>query len=220
MENDCPCDEKQKHSGERDKSKSQIRIDDWPPRLDIVIGSWWDAQDSFYEVAFDWGSTSTCSVKTTRPYGRRVHTRHLIHQRSNRAPEGTIVWGNSFALQTPLQSPDALCWKSLTGGKDFIWMRHKRGDADDEASQTVVAEQTFGDVRKEEIRPKSMEKTSGWIWRAVEKKETSDQEDGSKAAGKKAVAPRQQSKSTEETISAPRRIWKKAKGGQWRMIEK
>jgi len=205
----------QKLQGKREMSKRQKPSDDKFPGLDVVLGSWWDAQHSFYEVAFDVGSSSSCSVKTTRPDGRRVHTRDLIHQRPTKArrkllaPVGTIIWSNNFALQTPLRSSNTLCWKSLSGGKSFVWTRDRQQDADDEeVSPSAVTKRNHRGLLAEGKWLKSKElRTSGRVWRAVEKKEAPIEDE--------------ESNRTDQNVAASRqRFWKIAKGGQWRMIEK
>jgi len=94
------------------------------PNLDVLIGCWWDEKDSFYEVTFDEGTTSSCHVKTTRPGGAVRETAALIRVGQVRGKSaGRIIWGSAFVLEMPVECPDLLQWKSVRGGRDFSWIR-------------------------------------------------------------------------------------------------
>lgn len=98
------------------------------PSLDVVVGSWWDSKDSFYEVTFDEDTTASCNVKTTRPGGAVRETKGLIRVGQVRGKSaGRIIWGSAFVLEIPIKDSDQLEWRSIRGGRDFTWIRHKDG---------------------------------------------------------------------------------------------
>ena len=36
---------------------------------------------------------------------------------------GRVIWGSAFILETPIKNPNRLQWRSIRGGKDFMWTR-------------------------------------------------------------------------------------------------
>jgi len=94
------------------------------PGLDVVLGCWWDAKNSLYEVTFDEDTTASCHVKTTRPGGVIRETSALIRVGQTRGKSaGRIIWGSAFVLELPVVNPDLLEWRSIRGGRDFSWTR-------------------------------------------------------------------------------------------------
>lgn len=199
-------------SSVRGKQTLESTPGDEHPSLDLVIGAWWDSRDSYYEVNYDRGSTSSCSVVTTRPDGGKITTCNLIHQRpfkfrGKKIQPGTILWSNAYTLMTPLESADTLCWKSLIGGKDFTWTRDTEKDTDRSKVQRQAVKQGRRGAVTEETRHTSSRQrpgSTGRVWRAVEKK----------------AEKKEDSKSAAPIVEEWPCLWKRAKGGQWRMIRK
>jgi len=93
-------------------------------RLDCLLGCWFDAKDSFYEVTFDAGTTTSCHVKTTRPGGAVRDTDGLIRIAPVKGKnQSRIIWGSAFVLELPTVEPNYVQWTSIRGGKDFTWTR-------------------------------------------------------------------------------------------------
>lgn len=198
--------------------------------LNAVLGSWWDAKLSFYEVCFDKESNSSCHVKTTRPIGGVRETRGLIRMGQARGKTlGRVIWGSAFILETPIKNPNRLQWRSIRGGKDFMWTR----ETEDEEDTEGVAEESWhiaspveadtGSVAQApelELQPpitneectsfseqrgkRSIQKR---VWRAVDSKPLV------------AAKPDGSSKTPSEIAAAPRRRTK-ARNGEWRVLDK
>jgi hypothetical protein len=132
-------------------------VDLTKPTLEVVLGFWWDTVGSYYEVAFNKGCSSSCSVKTFLPGGVVRSTKGLIRiaRPRSRFPSGSIVWGEAFVLDTPIRSADELKWiKSRTGkphrgkGKDFLWTRHEEegncSESEPEQGQECIRRDNVG----------------------------------------------------------------------------
>jgi hypothetical protein len=184
-------------------NKRLVSADNHKPGLEAVLGYWWDAQGSYYEVSLDGNSSSSCSVKTTRPGGAVRATKELIRlfRRQSRFGSDSIVWGSAFVLETPLKDADQLRWRSHKnrGAKPFVWFRDQP-----EATASSVREPAQGPkVQKPE---KSSKKSGKAVWREVE-------------AAKTKVDTLESSKTPKEVRSSTVRNVQ-ARSGIWRVIRK
>lgn len=198
--------------------------------LNAVLGSWWDAKLSFYEVCFDKESNSSCYVKTTRPAGVVRETNGLIRMGQVRGKTlGRVIWGSAFILETPIKNPNRLQWRSIRGGKDFMWTRELEDEEDAEggaeeswqiASPVEADQGSESQAPEPEMQPpitneectsfsehwgkRSIQKR---VWRAVD--------------GKPLVAakPGESSKTPSEVAAAPCRRTK-GRNGAWRVLDK
>lgn len=212
------------------ESASCAPADENSMALNAVLGSWWDAKLSFYEVSFDKESNSSCHVKTTRPVGGVRETRGLIRMGQARGKTlGRVIWGSAFILETPIKNPNRLQWRSIRGGKDFMWTRETEDEEDTEggaeeswhiASPVEAVTGSVAQAPKPELQPpitneectsfsEQREKRSiqKRVWRAVD--------------GKPLVVakPDESSKTPSEIAAAPRRRTK-ARNGEWRELDK
>jgi len=197
------------------------------PSLELVVGCWWDAKESYYEVTFDEGTTASCHVKTTRPGGVVRETKALIRAGQVRGKQvGRILWGSAFILELPVTKTDQLEWRSIRGGKDFSWMRQVEKEqphelATEPSPETVSAELHAQLGSQEQAEPKPAERAAASsrekadaegkrrVWRAVHDKQ----------APRSTAQSKGTSKTPSEVASAPRRHVQ-ARSGEWRVIDK
>jgi hypothetical protein len=194
-------------------SKQQNEMPSSQPCLDVVVGCWLDAKNSFYEVIFDEDSTASCHVKTTRPGGAVRETKGLIRIGQARGKQvGRIIWGSAFVLEMPIEDPDQLQWKSIRGGRDFSWTRAVETEEPSHSSTSAnlepVAESEAPqpELQQPEPRdhssPSGREKSTARVWRAIRDNSTPQE----------IVTP-------DEVAAATRRRVK-SRNGEWRIIDK
>ncbi|CAE8614044.1 unnamed protein product, partial [Polarella glacialis] len=90
--------------------------------LDLVLGSWVDADQSTYSVQLD-GGQSSCTVFTTRPSGAMICTMGLIRLRCDK-----VLWSSIYSLDCQTASAEEIRWVHKCGGKDYnnkdyVWRR-------------------------------------------------------------------------------------------------
>lgn len=210
------------------------------PNLDVVVGTWWDAKDSYYEVCFDDGTKSSCHVKTSRPGGGVRETSGLIRTGQPRGKTaGRIIWGSAFILEMPIHDQNRLQWRSIRGGKDFTWTREelkaempqvvrglkKTSTAADQWQPTLPvsewqAEESQAQGPMEDNHSSEENSiTHKRVWRAVADKRVACPKSRSGKSDKQVAEPEYTLKTPSEVVASPcRRV--KGKSGTWRVITK